>query len=134
MVPDMNLEARVSALEDVVPALRAETRGWAAFAVSAHGRALMAGEMLTHIYEEVRHTRAELAQLTEKVDGHTATLAQHTVTLAQHTATLAQLTETVDGHTATLAQHTATLAQLTETVDGHTAMLREILRRLPEPA
>jgi hypothetical protein len=101
----MDLETRVTALENDVATLRVETRGWAAIAVSADGKASMAGEMLTHIYDEVRQTRA--------------TLARHGETLARHG-------ETLDRHGETLDRHG-------ETLDRHTEMLREILRRLPEP-
>jgi hypothetical protein len=102
----MSLEARVDALEHEMAVLRAETRGWAAFAISADRKAGAASELLTLIHQDVNDVKAEVG----------AIRSEHGQILASHTQTL-------DGHTEILNGHT-------ETLNEHGQMLREILSRL----
>jgi hypothetical protein len=112
----MSLEARVDALEHDMAALRAETRGWASYAVAAEQKAAAAGELLGLIRQDVNDIKTQ-------VTGHTQTLDEHTQILNGHTQTL-------DGHTQTLDGHTQILNGHTQTLDEHGQMLREILDRL----
>jgi ABC-type transporter Mla subunit MlaD len=112
----MSLEARVDALEHDMAALRAETRGWAAFAVSADQKASAASELLTLIHQDVNDIKAEVTGHTEVLNGHTQTLNGHT--------------QTLNGHTQTLDGHTRILNGQTQTLNEHGQMLREILDRL----
>jgi chromosome segregation ATPase len=61
-----SLEQRVSTLEDDVRGLRAQTRGWAEFAVSADRKAGAAGEMLTLLYRDTTAIRETLARHDER--------------------------------------------------------------------
>jgi translation elongation factor EF-1alpha len=112
----MSLEARVDALEHDMAALRAETRGWAAYAVAADQKAATAGELLSLIRQDVNDIKTQVTGHTQTLDGHTQTLDGHT--------------QTLDGHTQILNGHTEILNGHTETLNEHGQMLREILDRL----
>jgi hypothetical protein len=112
----MSLEARVDALEHDMAALRAETRGWAAYAVAADQKAATAGELLSLIRQDVNDIKTQVTGHTQTLDGHTQTLDRHTQTLDRHTQTLDRHTQILNGHT--------------QTLNEHGQMLREILDRL----
>jgi ABC-type transporter Mla subunit MlaD len=133
----MSLEARVDALEHDMAALRAETRGWASYAVAADQKAATAGELLSLIRQDVNDIKTRVTGHTQTLDGHTQILNGHTETLDGHTQILNGHTETLDGHTQILNGHTETLDGHTQILNGHTEtlnehgqMLREILDRL----
>jgi hypothetical protein len=105
----MTFEARVDALEHDMAALRAETRGWAAYAVAADQKAGAAGELLSLVRQDVNDIKAQ-------VTGHTETLSEHGQILNEHTAILNE-------HTTILNEHTTILNE-------HGQMLREILDRV----
>ena len=74
----MDLEARVTAVEEglaavrekELPALRAETRGWAEIAVKAASRADAAAEIINLIYQDVRETKSDVASIKTVQEEH----------------------------------------------------------------
>ncbi|MBV9445984.1 MAG: hypothetical protein JO345_08835 [Streptosporangiaceae bacterium] len=74
----MDLESRVTAVEEglaavrekELPALRAETRGWAEIAVKAASRADAAAEIINLIYQDVRETKSDAADIKTVQEEH----------------------------------------------------------------
>jgi hypothetical protein len=120
----MDLETRVTAVEEDLAAfrtqtkqeihdLRLETRGWAQFAVRADRKADIAAELLRLIHGDVKEIKEEHGK---KLDEHGKKLDEHGRILDEHTRKLDELSTTVNGHTVTL--------------DEHGKMLRQILAKL----
>ncbi len=159
MTDTHELAQRVDALEHDVKVLRAETRGWAAFATSADAKATAASELLRFVYQDVQGIR-------EVIDGHTTTLekhsgiltehsailaehsgilagqsaileehsgvlAEHSAILAEHSGILAGQSAILEQHSGILAEHSGVLAEHSGILHQHTGLLEEILRRLP---
>ena len=113
MASNDELDARVTALEHQVRAIREDT---------AAARILAGGAD-----RDVSAMESTLRGHTAKLDSHTATLDRHTTTLDSHTATL-------DSHTAKLDMHKVLLESLRETQVEQGAELAGIRRVLTSVA
>lgn len=63
-----SLEQRVSTLESDVRDLRAQTQGWAEYAVSADRKAGAAGQMLSLLHRDVTAIREQLTEHNKRFD------------------------------------------------------------------
>jgi Mg2+ and Co2+ transporter CorA len=134
----MDLETRVTAVEENLAAfrsetkqeihdLRLETRGWAQFAVRADRKADIAAELLRLIHADVKEIKEEHGK---KLDEHGKKLDEHGTMLGELRTTVSELSTTVNGHTQMLGELSTTVNGHTVTLDEHGKMLRQILAKL----
>jgi Mg2+ and Co2+ transporter CorA len=141
----MDLETRVTAVEENLAAfrsetkqeihdLRLETRGWAQFAVRADRKADIAAELLRLIHADVKEIKEEhgkkLDEHGKKLDEHGTMLGEHGTMLGELRTTVSELSTTVNGHTQMLGELSTTVNGHTVTLDEHGKMLRQILAKL----
>jgi hypothetical protein len=131
MVPVMDLETRVAALETELADFRAgndsqhhdmrvEYRGWAEHAVHAHEKLTTAKEMMHLILTDVREIKQTHGK---KLDEHSRILGEHGRKLDEQGRILGE-------HSRILGEHSQKLDNLGSTVDTHTTLLREILAKV----
>jgi chromosome segregation ATPase len=112
----MDLEARVTALEDEVPALRAETerkyhdycvetRGWAEYGVKAYNKADSVAETVGLVLRDVHGLRVLQVE-------HGKQLAEVRTVQEDHTRQLAEVRTVQEDHTRQLADHGKQLSEL----------------------
>jgi chromosome segregation ATPase len=118
-----SLEQRVYVLEDAVRDLRAQTNGWAEFAVSADRKSGAAGTMLTLLYQDTRAIRETLTRHDERFDA----LEKRSDALEKRLGTVEERLSAVDDRLATVDERLATVDERLATVDDRLATVVERL-------
>jgi septal ring factor EnvC (AmiA/AmiB activator) len=153
----MELEARVTALEEEVPALRAETerkyhdycvetRGWAEYGVKAYNKADSVAETVGLVLRDVHGLRVvqvehgkQLAEVRTVQADHTRQLGEVRTVQADHTRQLGEVRTVQADHTRQLGEvrtvlddHTRQLGEVRTVLDDHTRQLADHGKQLSE--